>query len=66
MLVGIPNFALVQFLQALAVCGFLLLAFTVVSIRLRLKRSKLDALFDIVMCVIILLYAIILKINLST
>jgi hypothetical protein len=66
MLVGIQNFALVQFIQILAVAYFCLVLFVAVATRLKLKKTRIDPIIDILMCVIILIFAISLKINLST
>jgi arginine exporter protein ArgO len=66
MLVDISNFALVQFIQVLAVIFFVCISISVVSVRLRLPKNRFGSLIDILMCVIILIYAVTLKINLST
>ena len=65
MLVGISNFALVQFVQILGMAAFAAIAFVVVAVRLRLPKTKFDPIIDIAMCVVITIYAITLKINLS-
>ncbi|MDR1917931.1 MAG: hypothetical protein LBQ05_03010 [Christensenellaceae bacterium] len=66
MLVGLSNFALVQFIQILAVVFFICVSVAVVSVRCHLPKTKFEGLIDILMCVIILIYAVTLKINLST
>jgi hypothetical protein len=66
MLADITNFALVQFIQILAVLFFIAVLSAVIFVRLHLPKNKFDAIIDILMRIIILIYAISLKINLST
>jgi len=63
MLIGISNFALIQIIQALAIIFFIFLIAVVVNIRHYLPRSVI---IDIIMCLLLLVYAASLRINLST
>jgi hypothetical protein len=66
MLIGVTNFAAVQFIQVLTILFFMFISAVIVNVRFHLPKTKWDGVIDSIMCIIILIIAITLKINLST
>lgn len=60
------NVAVVQMLQALAVIFWFLIAVAVVIARRHLPRTKVEPLIDIAMVVVLVIYAVVMKIYFST
>ena len=60
------NVAVVQMLQALAVAFWLVIAVAVVVARRHLPRTKVEPLIDVVMVVVLVIYAVVMKIYFST
>ena len=60
------NVAVVQILQALAVIFWLVMAVVVVVARRHLPRTKVEPLLDVVLVVVLVVYAIVMKIYFST
>jgi hypothetical protein len=66
MLTQISNFAIVQFIQMTVVVFFVFISTAIVCVRLKLPKNKVEWLADIIMCLIILIYAVVLNIFFST
>ena len=66
MLTGISNFALVQFIQVVVFLFFVWVAFGIVRARIRLPKTKIEPVLDILMIFTILVYAVVLRIIFST
>lgn len=66
MLTGWSNVALVQIVQGLAIVFFVLVVLTAVRARLRLPKSRLDPLWDILLVTVLFIYALVMKIYFST
>lgn len=66
MLIGITNVAVVQIVQALVIIFWCLIMLAVVAARRHLPRTKIEPLIDVTMVVVLLIYAVILKIYFST
>lgn len=66
MLTGWSNVALVQIVQGLAVVFFVLVVLTAVRARVRLPKSRLDPLWDILLVAVLFIYALVIKIYFST
>ena len=60
------NVAVVQILQALAVIFWLVMAVAVVVARRHLPRTKVEPLIDVIMVVVLVIYAVVMKIYFST
>lgn len=66
MLTQIDNVALVQVLQFLVLGFFVLIGCALVTARLRLPKNRLDPLWDVLLVVVLVIYAVGLKIYFST
>lgn len=66
MLVQMANTAVVQIIQAVLLAFFVVLCMAVVNARLHLPKTKVEPLLDVGMVLVILVYAVVLKIYFST
>lgn len=66
MLTGIDNLAVVQLLQGLVLCFWGLIAVALVTARLRLPKTKIEAVLDFIMVAVLVIYAVGFKIYFST
>lgn len=60
------NTALVQILQCLVLVFFLWIVVAAWSARMHLPKTKFEALIDVLFVVVVLIYAVVLKIIFST
>lgn len=66
MLTSLTNTAVVQILQFLALAYFVLIAVACCGTRLRLSKTKFEPVLDVLLVVVVLIYAVVLKIIFST
>lgn len=60
------NTAMVQILQFLVLCFFVWVVVAACSARVHLPKIKHEVLFDVLLVIILLIYAVVLKIIFST